>query len=337
MKALRIERFGAPSDVVKMVEVAESPIGADEVRVRIEAAGVNPSDVANVQGRFAVTTLPRIVGRDFAGTVVEGPADAIGLPVWGTGGDLGFTRDGTHAEFINLPKAAVSRRPRNLSAEAAASVGIPFLTATAALDLGHLERGNWVIVSGAAGAVGNAAIELAHAKGARVIALVKDEQQGRRLDENKVDAIAQSDRNDLEQVVRDATNGAGADVVLNGIGASVFGAFLNSLAGAGRMVIYSAAFGGHEASFDLLSFYRKGQQLFGLNTLAIDMVQAAEILSQLTPLFESGELSKPVIAERYGLGDAAQAYERVASAQGKVVLQIASGARGEKRHERKDQ
>ena len=113
------------------------------------------------------------------------------------------------------------------------------------------------------------------------------------------------------------------DVALNGIGASVFPAFLNSLAAGGRMVIYSAAFGGREAPVDLFAFYRKRQQLLGLDTVAIDAVQAAKILSQLAPLFESGELTKPLIAERYPLADAAQAYERVASARGKTVLQIA--------------
>jgi NADPH:quinone reductase-like Zn-dependent oxidoreductase len=262
------------------------------------------------------------VGRDFAGTVVEGPSDLIGLSVWGTGGEIGFTRDGSHAEFINVLKAEVSRRPRNLSPEEAAAVGVPFLTAQSALDLARLKGGDWVIVSGAAGAVGNAAVELTNARSARVIALVKDEHQSKRLDRKKVDAIAQSDRNNLEQVVRDATNGKGADVALNGIGASVFPAFLNSLAAGGRMVIYGAAFGGREAALDLFAFYRKRQQLSGLDTVAIDAAQAAKILSQLAPLFESGQLTKPVIAERYPLAQAAQAYERVASAQGKVVLQM---------------
>ena len=74
MKALRIERFGAPSEVLRLVEIDDTPPGPDEVRVRIEAAGVNPSDVANVNGKFPITTLPRIVGRDFAGTIVEGRA-----------------------------------------------------------------------------------------------------------------------------------------------------------------------------------------------------------------------------------------------------------------------
>jgi NADPH:quinone reductase-like Zn-dependent oxidoreductase len=305
-----------------LVEVEDAPPGPDEVRVRIEAAGINPSDVGNVNGKFPLTTLPRIVGRDFAGTVAEGPSDLIGLPVWGSGGDIGFTRDGTHAEFINIPAAAVSRRPQNLSTEEATAVGVPFVTAWSALDLARLEPGEWVIVSGAAGAVGNAAVELAHARDAQVIALVKDEGESNRLDWNKVNAVAQSSRNDLEQVVREVTGGKGADTVLNGIGASVFPAFLNCLAEGGRMVIYSVAFGGHEVTLDLFALYRQRHQVLGLNTSAIDVVQGAKILSQFTSLFESGKLSKPRIAERYPLTDAAKAYERVTGANGKVVLQI---------------
>ena len=111
MKAVKIERFGTPSEVLKLVEVEDDPPGPDEIRVRIEAAGINPSDVGNVNGKFPLTTLPRTVGRDFAGMMVEGPSDLVGLPVCGSGGDIGFTRDGTHAKFINIPAAAVSRNP----------------------------------------------------------------------------------------------------------------------------------------------------------------------------------------------------------------------------------
>jgi NADPH:quinone reductase len=161
MRALQIERFGTPSEVLKLVEVADSLPGRDEIRVRVEAAGVNPSDVGNVNGKFPVTKLPRIVGRDFAGTIVEGPSGLIGLPIWGSGGDIGFTRDGTHAEFINISAAAATRRPRNLSAEEAASLGVPLLAAWSALDVARLESGEWVIVSGAAGAVGTVATDLA--------------------------------------------------------------------------------------------------------------------------------------------------------------------------------
>ena len=256
MKALQIESFGKPSEALKLVEVADTPPGPNEIRVRVEAAGINPSDIGNVNGKFPVTKLPRVVGRDFAGTVVEGPADLVGMAIWGSGGDIGFTRDGSHAEFINIPAAAATRRPRNLSAEEAASLGVPLLAAWSALDLARLESGEWVIISGASGAVGNAAIELARARGAQVIALVKDEEESKQLDRAKVNAIADASRGDLEQVVRDATGGNGANVALNGIGASVFPPFLNSLAAGGRMVIYSVAFGGREFTLDLFALSR---------------------------------------------------------------------------------
>lgn len=322
MRALQIERFGAPSEVLKLVEVADTRPGPDEIRVRVEAAGVNPSDVGNVNGRFSITKLPRIVGRDFAGTVVEGPADLIGLPIWGSGGDIGYTRDGSHAEFINIPATAATRRPQNLSAEEAASVGVPVLTAWSALELARVESGEWVIVSGAVGAVGSVATDLARARGAHVIALVKDEEDSERLMRSKADAIAQASRNDLEQVVRDATGGKGANVALNGVGASVFPAFLNSLAAGGRMVVYSVAYGGREATLDLFALYRKRHQIFGLDTVPIHVVEGAKILSQAAPLFENGKLSKPHIAERYALSDGVRAYERVGSEKGKIVLRM---------------
>jgi len=335
MQALRIAAFGAPADVLRLVEMADSvdsveseaaPLAPGEVRVRIDAAGINPSDVANIGGKFPNTTLPRVPGRDFAGTVIAGPAGLIGVPVWGSGGDLGFTRDGSHAEFLNLPATSVSRRPGNLSAEEAAAAGVPYVTAWTALDLARLEAGEWVLVSGAAGAVGSAAVELAHARGARVLALVKDEEQAQRLDPSKVSAVAQANRNDLEQVARDATGGKGANVILNGIGASVFPAFLNALADLGRMVIYSVTYGGREVPLDLFALYRRRHQLLGLNTGTMSGAAGAQILAQLTPLFESGALPAPRVAERYPLTDGVRAYERVATAQGKVVLVTAGGS-----------
>ena len=102
MKALR---FGETGDL-KHLELLEcaTPRPADgEVLVRIGAARVNKSDLSNVMGRLPYTTLPRIPGRDFAGVVIEGPAPLLGQEVWGTGKELGFTRDGSHAEFIVVP------------------------------------------------------------------------------------------------------------------------------------------------------------------------------------------------------------------------------------------
>ena len=287
MKAIYIEHHGAIEDL-KVSEVPVPSIGSGDVLVKVEASGINPSDVGSVLGKFPTAVLPRIVGRDFAGKVVDGPVDVIGAEVWGSGGDLGISRDGTHAEYVAIPRQAATRRPKNLSMEEASAVGVPFITAFSALvSVGQLKEGEWVIISGAAGSVGQAATQIAHAKGGRV--------------------------------VREATNGRGADLALNGVGSSVFGALLEALAVEGRQVVYSAA-GGREFPLDLSTLYRNQFAIFGLDTQKFDATRCAGILSNLAPLFESGALTPPKIAGIYNLSQVREAYGRVAAGGGGKVV-----------------
>jgi NADPH:quinone reductase-like Zn-dependent oxidoreductase len=175
------------------------------------------------------------------GRVCEGPADLLGQDVWGSGGDLGIGRDGTHAEYLALPRDGVALRPRALSAEEAAAVGVPFLTAWAALiDRGGLQAGEWVLIAGAAGAVGSAAIQLAAARHAQVIALVRTTRDDARVDAQNVAAIAHTEPNDVAAVVRETTGGTGAHLAINPIGGSLFQPLLDVLAAEGRMVCFSA-------------------------------------------------------------------------------------------------
>ena len=310
MKALQIEKHGAPSDL-RVAEVADPVVGRDEVRVEIRAAGVNPSDVVSAAGRFPGSPLPRILGRDFAGRVTEGPAEWIDADVWGSGGDLGIIRDGSHAEQIVLPATAVARRPSTLSDEQAAAAGVPFCTAWYALmEAGQLQDGAWVIVSGAAGAVGGAAVEIAASRRARVIALVRDDEQAERLDRGSISAVASSAQGDLVEVVRGVTSGRGADLALNGVGGAVAHALLESLADGGRMVTYSAI-AGREIQLDLLDHYRRRLTLTGVNTAVLHATDCARILTALAPRFESGELRIRQKTETFPLSEAAAAYERV--------------------------
>src|SRR5271163_880139 len=133
MRAIRFETFGDPS-VLKLAEAPAPPADERTALVRVIAASINPSDVKNVAGTMKQTTLPRIPGRDFAGVVAVGPAEWTGSAVWGTGGDTGFTRDGTHAEFIAVPVASLRRKPDNLSFNQAASVGVNYITAWCGLE-----------------------------------------------------------------------------------------------------------------------------------------------------------------------------------------------------------
>src|SRR6202035_5648749 len=97
MRAVQIKAFG-DVEALEIVEVPDPVADAATAVVHIKAASINPSDVKNVQGAMKQTRLPRIPGRDFAGVVEAGPQEWIGAEVWGTGGDGGFTREGTHAE-----------------------------------------------------------------------------------------------------------------------------------------------------------------------------------------------------------------------------------------------
>src|SRR3984885_13525020 len=168
MRAIRFKAFGDPS-VLELAEVAAPAVGETTALVRIMAASINPSDVKNVAGRMKQTTLPRIPGRDFSGVVEAGPADWMGAAVWGTGGDTGFTRDGTHAEMIAVPVASLRRKPEILSFDQAASVGVNYMAAWCGLEAAGLKAGETLLLIGAGGGVGGAAAQIAGRLGAHVI------------------------------------------------------------------------------------------------------------------------------------------------------------------------
>jgi NADPH:quinone reductase-like Zn-dependent oxidoreductase len=321
VKALRVEAFGSLADL-RIEEIADVALPPQSVRIEIEAAGVNPSDIAVALGRFPQVTLPRTPGRDFAGRVIDGDPKYIGMRVWGSGGGvLGMTADGSHAEHMVLPENAVIARPAHLSPEQAAVAGVPFVTAWSALvDAAGFSAGEWAIVAGAAGAVGRAAIALVHAVGGKAIALVRSKSSTASRDGLAAEAVLRSDLDDVPNAVKELTGGRGADVALNGIGASVFPELAASLAEGGRMAIY-AVLGGRETPLDLLTFYRRRLRLYGINTAAFDLHQIARMYGKFGPLFESGAIDPPPIAARIPLSNAREAYERVnRGGAGKVVI-----------------
>jgi NADPH:quinone reductase-like Zn-dependent oxidoreductase len=109
MKALRFAEFGPPS-VLRIEDVAVPEPGEGEALVHVRAAAINPSDIADVAGRFGKTTLPRTPGRDFAGVVVKGKQHESD-EVWGSAPNLGIFRDGSHAEYVVVPAQTLSLRP----------------------------------------------------------------------------------------------------------------------------------------------------------------------------------------------------------------------------------
>lgn len=325
MQAVRFARFGGP-DVLELAEVRAPAPTVGEAVVRVEAAGVNPSDVKNVAGAFPATTLPRVPGREFAGTVVDGPAELIGRRVWGTGGDVGFTRDGSHAEFLCFPAAALRERPAGLTPAQAALVPVTYVTAWAGLvDGAAVRAGETVVVVGAAGAVGTAAVQLARWRGARVVGVVRRALPDGLPAPQRPDEVVRLDElddtpNALGDAVRAITGGRGAEAAFDAAGALGLDVPLGVLAPNGRLAVISAAAGRH-VTFDLLDFYRRELRLVGVNSVRYDAHAAARVLEQVAPGFESGALAPPPVGRAFYLERAREAYEAVeGGGAGRVAL-----------------
>jgi NADPH:quinone reductase len=318
MRAIRFEAFGDPS-ILKLAELPAPSADQSTALVRVMAASINPSDVKNVAGAMKQTILPRIPGRDFAGVVEAGPADWIRAEVWGTGGDTGFTRDGTHAELIAVPVASLRRKPKILSFDQAGSVGVNYMAAWCGLEAASLASGETVLLIGAGGGVGSAAAQIARRRGARVIGAERRTPHP----DAPIHAIAEKliiGAEDLPAAVRAATDGRGADVVFDLVGGVMFRPAVNSLALGGRL-IEIAVTGQREVSFDLAEFYHNESRLFGLDTLKRDLTASAQVLEALTPGFVAGDYRAAPIAETCGLGKAQEAYRKVAAgAAGRIVL-----------------
>jgi NADPH2:quinone reductase len=318
MKAMQITSFGGP-EVLEYVDVPTPSADADSAVVQVKSASVNPSDVKNVAGHFAHTVLPRTPGRDFSGVVVEGPAAWLGAEVWGTGGDIGFTRDGSHAQFLKIPVGALSRKPSTLSHEQASAIGVNFVVAwLGTVEYAQLKAGETIAVIGAGGGVGGAVVQIAKDRGCRVIAvdrhpLLPDTPAGRLADE-----FVTLDEHTAERVK--ALSNGGADVVYDSVGGVTFETALSLAKRRGRVVEISAT-GKPRVDFDLIGFYHNETQLLGVDSAKLGVAESARLMTALVAGFERGNLQAPLIAQSFPLERAREAYEAVAAgARGRVVI-----------------
>jgi NADPH:quinone reductase len=317
MRALRFSEHGDPSRL-SLADLPDPRGDEATAVVRVAAASVNPSDVKNVAGHMEGTLLPRVPGRDFSGVVEAGPSEWLGAAVWGTGGELGFSVDGTHAERVAFPVSGLVRKPQNLSHEVTSAIGVTFLVAWLGLvTYANAQAGETVVVVGAGGGVGGAVIQIAKARGCRVIGIDRaapPPPAGPLLDEF-LDAAQE-----FSTDVRRLTRGEGAPVVFDSVGGVMFERSLRCVAHRGRL-IEIAATGKRRVDFDLIDFYHNETRLLGADTRKLDAAASGQILAALVPGFESGLYLPPTIAETHPLADAVAAYRSVErGARGRVVL-----------------
>jgi NADPH:quinone reductase len=292
MKALRFEKTGS-LDELKIVDVPRPEPSPGNVLVEVKAAALNPSDAKNVLGRMHQTIVPRTPGRDFAGIIAVGTKTyPTGTEVFGTGGTLGFTCDGSHAEFVEVPVEAIQPKPQALSFEQAATVGIPYLTAwRAVVEVASLKEGEAILITGTTGAVGDAAARIAkRICKATVIGTVRRHTDSVRLKLlDYIDGMADlsSGAGSLCEQVRAATGCRGVDVVFDAVGGSLFEPSLRCLAPGGRQVAISSS-PDPKVTFNLVDFYHNESHLIGLDSIQLSFRDTGRILRELLPYFQSG-------------------------------------------------
>ncbi|MDP3693151.1 zinc-binding alcohol dehydrogenase family protein [Bradyrhizobium sp.] len=313
-----------PAALAPVVELRPLTRGANELLVEVKAAAVNPSDVKAATGLMPYAVFPRTPGRDYAGFVIDGPADWIGREVFGSSGDLGIRRDGTHATHLAVEAEAVVEKPRNISWEEAAGIGVPFVTAMEGLRRAGTPKSNeTVLVMGVNGKVGQAAVQIASWHGARVIGVVRRSELYEGHANGTVDVIDAS-VTDVATRVREVTDGKGADIVFNTVGDPYFQAAHQSLALRGRQILIAAI--ERIVPFNILEFYRGQHTYVGIDTLGLSSIATGAVLRELGPGFASGHLRPFPIQPGavYPLEQAKAAFLAVAgSSRDRVILRPA--------------
>jgi NADPH2:quinone reductase len=306
MRALRFEKYGPPS-VLSIQQLRVPDLKPGEVLVELHASAINPSDVKNVAGVFKAS-LPRVPGRDFAGVVVAGDGWK-GKEVWGSGPGFGVSHDGTHAQYVVVSSDGLSEKPARLSMEEASAVGVPYLAAWSGLvDAANIQAGETVLITGALGAVGRAATQIAHWKKAKVIgADISDKPAD-------VDVFINTKAKELPVEVKALTNGKGADLVFDAVGGPMFEPCLKSLRLGGRQVAITSI-GSGRVEFSLVDFYHNLQRLIGVDTMKLTGPAIAKIMDELRAGFEGGYLrTSPV--QGWSLDQAIDAYTAVEKGTG---------------------
>lgn len=292
-----------------------------DLLIEVKAAAVNPSDVKAATGLMPYAVFPRTPGRDYAGVVIDGPAGTIGREVFGSSGDLGIRRDGTHASHLVVEADAVVEKPKTVSWEEAAGIGVPFVTAMEGFRrAGVPKSGEIVLVFGVNGKVGQATVQIATWRGARVIGVVRKAEAYEGYSNAPIEVIDAS-VTDVAARVRELTGGKAADIVFNTVGDPYFQAAHKSLALRGRQILIAAI--DRIVQFNILEFYRGQHTYVGIDTLGLSSAATGAVLRDLGPGFASGHLKPfPIKANAiFPLERAREAYVAVAgSSRDRVIL-----------------
>lgn len=322
MRAARCDRYGSP-DVVTVRDVPDPIPGRGEVLVEIRAAAVNFPDVLTVADKYQVSVpTPFTPGSEFAGVVRSVGADVRSVEP----GDavMGSAMAGAFAELICVPEGALTPKPDGLDWVSAAAFRVTYTTAYHALvTFGGMSAGDWVVVLGAAGGVGTAAVDVARRLGARVIACASSEERLAAVATLGAEVGVSYDSQDLKSRIKEITGG-GAQVVIDPVGGKYAEPALRALAPGGTFVTVGYA-AGEIPRIPLNLVLLKDLTIRGveLRTLAQRHPDAPAGAQQtLAALVSDG--MRPLVSQVFGLDDVARALTSLndRTAVGKVVIAL---------------
>jgi NADPH:quinone reductase-like Zn-dependent oxidoreductase len=318
MKAIRIHEDGGP-EVLRYEDAPDPEPGPGEVLVRLRAASLNHLDLWIRKGLPSVPK-PRILGADGAGTR-EDTGERVVLNPGLEHGDrilvIGEHMDGTHAELIAVPETNVYPLPDEISFQEAAA--FPLVNETAyrlLVTKAGLVEGEWVLLWGIGSGVASAGLAIAKALGARVLATSSSDAKLERARELGADATVNHATGDVLAAVKEATNGAGVEVVLEHVGEATWQTSLQSARAGGRIAVCGATTGPNPPAA-LHRIWWKQLTIYGSTMGTKEDFEAAY------DLVKSGR-AKPVVDSTFPLHEARAAHERMEAAEqfGKIVLEI---------------
>jgi NADPH2:quinone reductase len=320
MKAIRIDSFGGP-EVLRSVEIPVPPAGPGQLRVRVEAVGVNFIDVYHRTGLYP-NPLPLVPGMEGAGVVEEaGP----GVEGFRSGDRVGWAAGtGAYAEQALVTAASAVRVPSAVDSRLAAAVLLQGMTAHYLCTSTYpLKKGDTCLVHAAAGGVGLLLVQMAKQRGARVIGTVGSEEKARLAREAGADEVVLYDREDFLAAVRRATGGRGVEVVYDGVGKATAAKGLDCLAPLGMMVFFGNASGPVDP-IDPLALSRKGSLFLTRPVLGHYVADRATLERRAAEVL--GAVAEGKLAVRVGatfpLARAAEAHRALQGREttGKVLL-----------------
>ena len=324
MKAIRVERLGPP-DVMELQDVPAPTPGPGEVRIKVEAVGINFADVLSVAGEYLTRTrVPYTPGMEFAGIVESLGEGVTGVQVGQRVAALGGS--GALARYSVVNAAGLIPVPENLSGAQAAAFPVSYFTAYHGLKtLGRGVEGEWVLVQAAAGALGTASIQLARAMGMHVIALASTDEKLALARDLGADVTILQDDPDRVQKVRDAAGGKGVPLILEVVGGKRFQESLDMAAPQGRIIVIGNA-SREQANMRPVELMKRNLTVTGLwlTSLMNDRAATMQAAQALAGLVGSGQVT-PQVGPTYALADSARAFQDLLDRKttGKVIIEPA--------------